>query len=273
MAANCGQGPGPANVSGEPAENTFYCNGLLEGLSPGTNYHYSVSNDGITWGPDTVFTTAAAGLPDFRFSAFGDEATSSQRAQPMAQLVASLGPAFHLIAGDLAYATPEGMRIPDVTGFRPGMWDTYLSIVGPSAAQSIPWQASVGAHEVEPLGADGYAGFITRFPQAYDLSSGSPVVHTFSYGNVAFIHLDGNDLSAQETVNTGYTGGQQTSWLATQLAGYRAAGSGIDFVVVVVNCCCYSSNVRHGSDGGLRGIWAPMFDQYQVDLVISGHVH
>jgi 3',5'-cyclic AMP phosphodiesterase CpdA len=267
------QVPVPATVSGEPAENTFYSNVLLRGLAPGTTYHYSVSNDGRTWSADATFTTAAAGRPDFRFTAFGDQAASSARAQPMVQLVSSLRPAFHLVAGDLAYATPAGLRIPDVTGFNPAQWDKYLSVIGPSGAQSIPWQACVGAHETEPLDDNGYAGFVTRFPQPYDLTSGSPVVHDFSYGNVAFVQLDGNDLSAQETVNTGYSGGAQTAWLGRKLAACRAAGSGIDFIVVVCNCCCYSSNTNHGSDGGLRDAWGPLFDQYQVDLVISGHVH
>lgn len=272
-AADSGQVPVPSGVSGEPPENTFYNNLLLTGLMVGTTYHYSVSNDGNTWGPDTVFTTAPPGLSDFRFTAFGDEACSSARALPMVQLVSSFSPAFHLIAGDLAYATPQGERLPTLAGFNPAQWDHYLSMAGPAAAQSIPWQASVGAHETEPLGDDGYAGFVTRFPQGYDSSSGSPVVHTFTCGNVAFIHLDGNDLSAQEPVNNGYTDGAQTTWLQQQLAGYRASGSGIDFIVVVVNCCCYSSNQEHGSDGGLRYVWGPLFDQYRVDLVISGHVH
>jgi len=263
----------PATVPGEPPEKTFYNSVLLSGLSPGTAYHYSVSNDGVTWSADTVCTTAAAGASDFRLTAFGDEAFSASTAAPMVRLVASLNPAFHLVAGDLAYATPRGIKIPDVVSFVPGHWDRYLAVAGPGAARSIPWQASVGAHETEPLGDNGYAGFVTRLPQHYDHSSGSPVVHTFTYGNVAFIHLDGNDLSAQETVNNGYTDGAQTAWLSARLAGYRSAGTGIDFIVVVCNCCCYSSNSRHGSDGGLRDVWGPLFDQYQVDLVISGHVH
>jgi hypothetical protein len=260
-------------VSGEPAENTFYSSVLLSGLAPATTYHYSVSNNGVTWSADSTFTTAAAGLPNFRFTAFGDQAASATGAAPMVQLVSSLSPAFHLIAGDLAYATPEGLKIPDVTGFDPAQWDKYLGVIGPSAAQSIPWQAAAGAHEVEPLGDNGYAGFVTRLPQPYDLTSGSPVVHAFTYGNVAFIQLDGNDLSAQETINTGYTNGAQTAWLSGKLAGYRAPGTGIDFIVVVCNCCCYSTNTNHGSDGGLRDVWGPLFDTYQVDLVISGHVH
>lgn len=271
QAAAAAQVPVPAGY-GEPAQDTWYLHAPLAGLAPGTTYHYSVSNNGSAWTPDVTFTTAATS-GGFRFTAFGDEAASAGCATPMAQLAASLSPAFHLIAGDLAYATPDPMKLPDVTGYNPAQWDAYLKAVGPAAAQSIPWQASVGAHEVEPLTSPGYAGFTTRFPYAADLSSGSPVVRAFTYSDVAFIHLDGNDLSAQETVNNGYTGGAQTTWLSQKLASYRAAGSGIDFIVVIVNCCCYSTNTEHGSDGGLRDVWGPLFDAYSVDLVISGHVH
>jgi hypothetical protein len=271
QADNVSQVPVPAGVAGEPSQNTFYNNVLLSGLAPGTTYHYGVSNDGATWGPDTTFTTGTAGLTDFRFTAFGDEAASAT-AGLMVKLAAAQSPAFHLIPGDLAYATPEGIVIPDVTGYNPAQWDKYLGVIGPNGAQSIPWQASVGAHETEPLDSDGYAGFVTRFPQAYDLTSGSPVVHSFTYGNVAFLHLDGNDLSAQEPVNNGYSGGAQTAWLGRKLAQYRGDAN-IDFIIVICNCCCYSSNQDHGSDGGLRDAWGPLFDQYQVDLVISGHVH
>jgi hypothetical protein len=263
--------PVPAGY-GEPAQDTWYLSVALTGLLSGMVYHYSVSNDGHTWTADAPFCTAAAS-GGFRFTAFGDEAAAAARATPMAQLAASLSPAFHLVAGDLAYATPDPMKLPDVTGYSPAQWDAYLKAIGPVAAQSIPWQASVGAHEVEPLARPGYAGFTTRFPYAADRTSGSPVVRAFTYSNAAFIHLDGNDLSAQETVNNGYTAGAQTTWLAARLAGYRAAGSGIDFIVVIANCSCYSSNTEHGSDGGLRDVWGPLFDDYQVDLVISGHVH
>ena len=269
--ASAGRVPVPA-VTGEPTEQTVYSRSLLTGLLPGTTYHYSVSNDGVRWSPDAAFSTGPNERAGFRFTAFGDEATSMARAYPMAQLVAAQRPAFHLVAGDLAYATSNGIRLPDLSGFVPSRWDAYLKIVGPAAAASIPWQAAVGAHETEPLDDDGYAGFVTRFPQAYDLSSGSPVVRSFRYGNTAFVQLDGNDVSAQETVNSGYTRGRQTNWLARQLASFRAV-RGVEFIVVLCNCCCYSTNQTHGSDGGLREAWAPLFDRYQVDLVVSGHVH
>ena len=269
--ASASRVPVPA-VTGEPAEQTVYSRTLLTGLRPGTTYRYSVSNDGVRWSPDATFTTGRHDGAGFRFTAFGDEATSMARAYPMAQLVAAQRPAFHLVAGDLAYATSNGIRLPSLSGFAPSRWNDYLKIVGPAAAQSIPWQAAVGAHETEPLGDKGYAGFVTRFPQAYDLGSGSPVVWSFRYGSTVLVQLDGNDVSAQETVNAGYTRGRQTRWLAQQLASFRAS-PGVDFIVVLCNCCCYSSNQTHGSDGGLREAWVPLFDRYQVDLVISGHVH
>jgi hypothetical protein len=265
--------PLPTGVAGEPPENTVYNRALLSSLLPGRTYHYSLSNDGINWSTSRTFTTAVAGPSDFRFTAFGDQGVSSDSAAPMVSLVAALKPAFHLLAGDLAYATPLGLKAPDVTGFHPSQWNDYLDINGQTGSHSIPWMASVGAHEVEPLGDHGYAGFVTRIPQHYAKSSGSPVVHAYKYGNVAFIHLDGNDLSAQETINNGYTKGAQTRWLTSKLAEYRAAGSDVDFIVVVTCCCCYSTNRNHGSDGGLRSVWGPLFDKYEVDLVISGHVH
>ena len=267
------QVPLPGGVVGEPAERTFYNSTLLTSLAPGRTYHYSVSNDGRSWSTEHTFKTAVPGPSNFRFTAFGDQGIGTDTAAPMVSLVTSLKPAFHLLAGDLAYATPKGLAIPDVTDFHPEFWDTYLNIIGRTGAHSVPWLASVGAHEVEPLGSHGYDGFITRFRQHYDHSSGSPVVHTFRYGNVAFIHLDANDLSAQATINNGYTAGAQTAWLERKLAHYRSAGTGIDFIVVVCSCCCYSTNRTHGSDGGLRDVWGPLFDKYTVDLVVSGHVH
>ncbi|HTX01757.1 MAG TPA: hypothetical protein VMD59_23440 [Acidimicrobiales bacterium] len=73
-------------------------------------------------------------------------------------------------------------------------------------------------------------------------------------------------------MNNGYTGGSQTSWLADHLKKYRAPGSGIDFIVVFFHHCPYCSG-GPGSDGGDRTVWQPIFDQYNVDLVINGHNH
>jgi hypothetical protein len=271
--------PVPA-ISGEPAENTVYNNALLANLRPDTTYHYSVSNDGVNWSQDVTFRTAAPGVSDFRFTMVGDESINDDTSLPVAEVIAALRPRFNVVVGDLSYAgdgsgyytngVPTG-----ASDFSPANWDAYLGIIGPVAAQSIPWQVGVGNHEMEPLDNFGYVGFTTRFPQAYapQFVTGSPVVKAFTYGNVAVIQLDGNDLSAELSDNNGYTQGKQTAWLAQQLAGFRAPGSGIDFIIVGFHNCVFSSNTTHGSDGGIRTVWQSLFDQYQVDLVVSGHVH
>ena len=72
-AQNSARVPVPSYVPGEPSQNTFYNNVLLTGLLPATTYYYSVSNDGVTWSASAPFTTAAAGLANFKFTAFGDQ--------------------------------------------------------------------------------------------------------------------------------------------------------------------------------------------------------
>jgi len=38
-------------------------------------------------------------------------------------------------------------------------------------------------------------------------------------------------------------------------------------------CACSSSATGNGSDLGIRQEWLPLFDRYQVDLVLNGHDH
>ncbi len=265
--------PTPADQAGLAAQPTYYNVAHVTGLEPSTTYHYSVTNDGRTWTPDATFTTAPSAAEAFRFTAFGDQGSHHDTSVQMTQLVAKLQPSFHLVAGDLAYATAGGgATAPTAADFNPAAWDKYLVNIT-AAAATVPWVPVAGSHEIEPLGDDTYAGFVTRFPQRVDESSGSPVVRSFVYGNVGFVQLDGNDVSEQERGNADYTHGAQTRWLAATLARLRSATPGVDFIVVVCNCCAYSSNARHSSDGGVRETWGPLFDRYQVDLVISGHVH
>jgi hypothetical protein len=69
----------------------------------------------------------------------------------------------------------------------------------------------------------------------------------------------------------GYSGGAQTRWLESTLAATRADAS-IDWIVVQLHqCACSSAPPGNGSDLGVRQEWLPLFDTYEVDLVLSGH--
>jgi alkaline phosphatase D len=64
----------------------------------------------------------------------------------------------------------------------------------------------------------------------------------------------------------------QTQWLAGTLEN-AAADTTIDWIVVQMHQAALSSSHDNGSDLGIREAWLPLFDQYQVDLVLCGHDH
>ncbi|HTX01756.1 MAG TPA: metallophosphoesterase [Acidimicrobiales bacterium] len=132
---------------------------------PDTEYHYSVSNDGVSWGPDTTFQTGKTGLVSFRF-ATGDEESYSTGSQPIMQSIASLNPDFTIVAGDLSYASDDGtyFGVGTPLAYTPSLWDSYFSVLGSSGGQSIPWMVGPGNHDVEPFEDNGFGGLVTRFP-------------------------------------------------------------------------------------------------------------
>jgi len=65
----------------------------------------------------------------------------------------------------------------------------------------------------------------------------------------------------------------QTLWLEETLAQARR-DPGVDMIVVFMHQCAMSTSVPgNGSDLGIRRAWLPLFDRYEVDLVLSGHEH
>jgi 3',5'-cyclic AMP phosphodiesterase CpdA len=131
--------------------------------------------------------------------------------------------------------------------------------------------STVGNHEMERnAGELGYDGYLARFRPPG--SASMPVTYAFRYGNVGFVALDANDVSAEITRNNGYLGEEQDAWLDATLAELRRDPR-IEFVVVGFHHCMYCSNAFHGSDGGPRQRWGATFDRHAVDLVINGHNH
>ena len=250
----------------------YYVQARVSHLLPGTTYYYAVGHDGYDPAsrpglePVRSFTTAPTRRGPFTFTAFGDQGVTYD-AVTTGNLVRSVNPSFHLHAGDLSYANSSGDgQIGD--SYDPRIWDSFL-VQNEDFASTVPWQAVVGNHEMEPwYSPDGYGGFFQRFAQPTENQS----YYSFAYGNVAFLALDANDVTYEFPANFGYSAGAQTKWLARQLAAYRSNPE-IDFIVVYFHECAYCTATAHASDGGVREAWTPLFDQFSVDLVINGHNH
>lgn len=249
----------------------YYLHGTLHGLEPGTSYRYRLRTSSGVVSPVGTVRTAPAGPGPFRFTAFGDEDVTTDSAAVL-DLLRRQRPDFHLLAGDICYADSTGAGLP-VDSFDPTQWDRYFARVTASAA-STPWLFGTGNHDMEAVyGNHGYGGFTQRIDVPGNGAPGCPTTFSFKYGNVAFLSVDFNDVSSEIPTNLGYSGGAQRTWLADRLRRYRAASSGVDFVVVLGHHALYGTSSAHGSDGGVRAAFGPLFDQYRVDLVVNGHAH
>lgn len=269
----------PAGVGTSADHTQYYVHAQLARLRPGRTYYYGVGHDGFDpaephlLGTLGTFTTAPAHKAPFTFTAFGDQGVS-YHALANDSLILGQNPVFHLHAGDIAYGDPAGQGKPSDTGFDSRTWDQFLAQTE-SVAKSVPWMVSYGNHDMEAwYSPGGYGGQEARFtlPDNGPDKKSLPGVYSFVYGNTAVVSLDPNDVSYEIPANLGLSGGTQTTWFEAQLRKYRAAHD-IDFVIVFFHHCAYCTSTAHASEGGVRQEWVPLFEKYQVDLVINGHNH
>ncbi|MEV4439593.1 metallophosphoesterase family protein [Streptomyces sp. NPDC049577] len=268
----------PALTKKLPAVDQVYLHAALDNLRPGTTYYYGVGHDGFDpadprhFSTVGTFRTAPERAEKFVFTAFGDQGVS-YHALANDQLILGQDPVFHLHAGDICYADPDGSG---TTGdaYDARQWDNFLAQTE-TVAKSVPWMVTTGNHDMEAwYSPNGYGGQSARWSlpaNGFDPRH-SPGVYSFVYGNVGVVALDANDVSYEITANTGYSGGRQTAWLDRRLGELRGRG-GLDFIVVFFHHCAFSTTNGHASDGGVRDAWQPLFEKHKVDLVINGHNH
>jgi Purple acid Phosphatase, N-terminal domain/Calcineurin-like phosphoesterase len=257
---------GYADPRGDELVWTYHA--LVDGLRPGATYGYAVTADNDRNAADpfsATFRTAPEGRAAFRFTSFGDLTAPNARwagsSGPSAYAVGAVEtfqPLFHLLNGDLADAEPN-------PGARPRAWRDFANNVQASAANR-PWLPVPGSHGAEPADRDrALRSYLARYSLP---GNGVPGFegrwYAFRVGTAAFLCLSGDD------VRRGYSGGAQTRWLEAALAAARRDAS-IDWLVIQVHQCACSS-ARSGDDAlSLRQQWLPLFDRYEVDLVLCGH--
>lgn len=276
-----GLGSSPVAGIAVPAPFTFTSFG-----DHGTNK--TPTDPAFAYANNTAYTWPGGSFDDNYYSPTDPVLAYDPRpAETMTALVAAQNPAFHLVNGDVSYADPSGTGLPvdntNASGsrggapagknaFDPYVWDVYLAQIEASASK-IPWMISTGNHDMEALyGNHGYNGHLARFDMPQNGPSGCPSVYSFVYGNVGIISVDANDLSYEIPTNTGYSGGAQYAWVNSTLAAWRQ-DSTVDFIVMFMHHCAFSTSGAHASDLGVRSLVGVLADLYKVDLVLSGHNH
>jgi hypothetical protein len=267
----------------------------LHGLEPDRHYVYQVVNDGAA-PVSGMFRTGPRGRSrGFRFTSFGDQSVPAAVGQGLGPWTANAGfivpavealdPLFHLFNGDLCYANVSDDPV--------GTWTSFFTNNTRSAANR-PWMPAAGNHENEVgNGPQGYLSYQTRFELP---DNHSPEFrgnwYAFTVGSIRVISLNNDDVCLQDggfsafrrdhvptyvsngdnPYINGYSSGAQREFLERELARARRSDD-IDWIIVCMHQVSMSSAHFNGADLGIRQQWLPLFDQYGVDLVLTGHEH
>jgi hypothetical protein len=275
-------------VDGQSGFTVYTHHATLTGLRAGQYYTYVALHDGGR--PDAgTFQTAPRGRAPFTFTSFGDQAVPQVTWQPdgnggyvtglnanntpaNADIVTGIeqvDPLFHLLNGDLCYANLDPDRVRTWNGFFAN---------NTRSARYRAWMPAAGNHEDERgNGPLGYGAYQTYFKLP---ASGSDVElaglwYAFTVGSVRVVVVQNDDVALQDGGDNyvhGYSGGAQRRWLEKELAKARSSRD-IDWIVVCMHQVIISSSDANGADLGIRQEFGPLFDRYEVDLVLCGHEH
>lgn len=266
----------------------------VDGLKPDRACLYCALHDGAEPQFGT-FRTSPRGRAAFTFTSFGDQGTptlgrkliqpdgatkapayvndnlGSPAAGDTTLGVERLRPLFHLFNGDLCYANLAEDRVR-------AWWDFWEN--NTRSARNRPWMPSPGNHENElgngPIGFQAYQTYFSVPDASGQTEITKGLWYAFTAGSVRVVSIANDDVCYQDGGNSyvrGYSSGAQKAWLESELAAARADRS-IDWIVICMHQVAISTVDKfNGADLGIREEWVPLFDKYEVDLVVCGHEH
>jgi len=241
----------------------------LEGLSPSTQYYYSV---GTSAGPvsvnddDCLFSSPppSGQTHPIQIWVLGDSGTADAQVRSVRDAYATYSggrtPDLWLMLGDNAYQSGTDVE------YQSAVFDTFPELL----RSSVLWPAygnhdAVSAEAVTQTGPYFDIFDLPRYGEAGGLTSGTEAYYSFDVGNVHLVCLDSSESDRAP-------GGPMLTWLQGDLA--EAAG---DWVIAFWHHPPYSKG-SHDSDTEIelfqmRQYALPILEGKGVDLVLTGHSH
>jgi hypothetical protein len=230
----------------------------LTGLTAGTEYQFQIGKSSPIW---RFRTMPAKATNTIQFVSGGD-CGIDEHAVGTNIIAARQEPYFALIAGDLAY---DNGRSPET--FTKFLQNYHRHMIDPKG-RIIPMLSCIGNHEVD----GGYRTRRADSPQYLSLFDG--LFPQKTYGVV-----DIGDYLSLVLLDTGHIepiAGDQTDWLATALAARQDR----PHLIVANHVPAYPSyrpaeglNGQLGTGEEQRRFWSPLFERYNVDVVLEHHDH
>jgi hypothetical protein len=231
-------------------------------LAASTIYDYDAALTNAPVASASFRTAPDTGTGDFSFVAIGDSGTGSSQQRQIAALMAADTYDVMLHAGDIAYGNTGGTGEATYKTLNDWFFDVYASLL-PSHALFT----TEGNHDSRSNNGNGVA-YLDAF--SLPTNGASPAYpdhaeryYSFDYGRAHFVVLD-TEFAFQDTTRRA----EQLSWLESDLAATTE-----QWKIALFHRSPYSAGGEHGSDLVVRNAFAPLFEQYGVQLVVSAHEH
>ncbi|MES2642400.1 MAG: MopE-related protein [Myxococcota bacterium] len=222
----------------------------IEGLSAGTEYDYRVGS-GDTWSRTYTFRTAPAAGEPFNIGWVGDNEWGTHVFTGLLQGMLARDVDLYMSTGDVVW---NGDEVADWAG----EWFAPLEAAS-NFSQTHPVLFARGNHD------DHHA-----LSYAYSALPGpDPDWYSYTYGNIFFVVLDSDSPSDQDLPQL-----SQMEYLQTALTSDEALLA--DFRIVTFHHAPYTAARHDNASVGMLGAqadWVEIFEDNDVDLVISGHYH
>ena len=232
---------------------------LLDQLKPNTSYHYDIgfSEDG-----KGHFKTAPALGTAFRFVVVGDTRFADKPKEIQVALIAAIEkqrPALVVNTGDLV-----------TDGLDPAHWDTFFEM-NRNLLKSVPYYVSLGNHEKD-----------SPYYYQYFSVPGRENYFSFNWSNCHFVILDSEGAHVESEFPSDYQQrkaeaakwekfwDEQLTWLCNDLMNHRE----FDFTLVFMHQPLFSlKESRREEQKEFQKRFAQIFEDFEVDIVFSGHDH
>ena len=224
---------------------------VLTGLQPGTEYTYVVDACGARTSPKRFSTAPTPDSRSAHFIAVGDMGTGGTQQRAVLDAMVRRQAELFLALGDIAYSS----------GTEEEFQNNFFAPMAPLLSE-VPAFTAPGNHEYVTNQAQPYLDnlYLPTSP------SGGERYYSFDWGPVHFVALDSNCVLGLASADR-CTLAAQKQWAEQDLAASRAP-----WKVVFFHHPPWSSG-SHGSNLKNRREWAPLFEKYGVDLVLTGHDH
>jgi hypothetical protein len=214
-------------------------------VTASSTIYYKLYDSGThTWGAQSTFKTAPPlNTNVFTFCALGDCRDYPATLTTVSNLASARNPTFCLFNGDLT-----------LSGNSSSQYNTFFTAASNFLANNLAYHAE-GNHD---------ASSPSMFSNLWDLpmTNGTNLYYSTRYGNAIFI-----------TINTNTpTDAAQLTWLQNTLS---AAASDPTIIWKIVSChhAFFTTGSHAGDMNSYRTTIWKAFDDYGVDLVITGHDH